>query len=109
MSGTGDASTVSASTEDVLMFPIPDHYGDPTPGLDAALAEIDRRYPAHPMRRALRAAACYNHGDPMRWHVEMQLSLDEFADMQGLSRREVDQLVVPARRFVERRTPRSER
>jgi len=88
--------------------PIPDHDGRPAPGLDEALAEIDRRYPAHPMRRALRAAAAYNHGDAMRWHVEMQLALDEFADERGLTRAQVDQMVLPARRFVERRLPRRE-
>ena len=57
------------------------------------------------MRRALRAAAAYNAGDAMRWHVEMQAILDEFADERGLPRREVDKLILPARRFVERRRP----
>lgn len=79
---------------------IPDHDGRVAPGLADALAEIDRRYPAHPMRRALRAAAAYNHGDAMRWHVEMQLALDEFADDRGLRRSDVDRLVLPARRYV---------
>lgn len=80
-----------------------DPCADPSPGLDVALREINRRYPAHPMRRALRAAAAYNYGDAMRWHVEMQLALDEFADDRGLTRAAVDRLVVPARRYVERR------
>lgn len=82
---------------------LPDHDGPAHPGLAAALSEIDRRYPAHPMRRLLRAAAAYNHGDAMRWHVEMQAALDEFADDRGVTRRHVDRLVLPSRRWVEKR------
>lgn len=82
---------------------IPDHDGPPIPGLASALAEIDRRYPAHPMRRALRAAACYNFGDAMGWHREMMVALDEFADERGLTRAAVDRLVLPSRRYVELR------
>lgn len=72
-----------------------------------ALAEIDRRYPAHPMRRVLRASAAYNFGCPRRWHAEMQVALDEFADDVGLPRTCVDRMVCPASRVVAVRTPRA--
>lgn len=84
---------------------IPDHEGHPAPGLAEALSEIDRRYGSHPMRRALRAAAAYNYGDALRWHVEMNAALGEFAFERGLTRCEVDRLVLPSRRWVERRLP----
>lgn len=85
---------------------IPDHDGRPVPGLAEALAEIDRRYPGHPMRRALRAAAAYNFGDAVGWHREMQVLLDEFADEVQIRRADVDRLVLPPRRFVAVRFPR---
>lgn len=70
----------------------------PAPGLDAVLAEIDRRYPGHTARRMLRAAACWEHGDTMAVHRELQVALAEFADDRGLPRVEVMRMIRPAQR-----------
>lgn len=82
---------------------IPDYSGPPIGGLAEKLAEIDRRYGGHPQRRLLRAAAAYNHGDAVRWHVETNVALDEFAFEQGITRSELDRLTLPSARWVQQR------
>lgn len=82
---------------------IPDHDGRVAPGLDAALAEIDRLYRLDYDWRTLRAAACYNFGDAMGWHRETVAALDEFADRRGLTRRQVSRLVLPASEWLAKR------
>lgn len=74
----------------------------PDPGLDAALARIDRRFGCSPYRRLLRAAAAFNDGDAEAWQREMECGLVEAADGLGVPRAELTQFVLTATEEIRR-------